>query len=164
MSLLVSMAIILHVVETWIPLPFVVPGAKLGLANVVALYTLSVWGLRSALTVSWLRAVLGSLVAGTFGTFAFILSLGGALVSTLVMGLVHRWGQQRFSLVGVSVVGAITHNLTQLLLVVWLLRQVGIMLLLPHMILLAVPTGIFTGLVVMKVRGLLGRHLHKWLA
>ncbi len=164
MSLFVSMAIILHVVETWIPLPFVVPGAKLGLANVVALYTLSVWGLRPALTVSWLRAVLGSLIAGTFGTLAFILSLGGALMSTLAMGLVHGWGQKRFSLVGVSVVGAITHNLTQLLLVVWILRQVGILVLLPHMMFLAVPTGMFTGFLVGRVQRLLEEHVGRPLA
>ena len=37
-AIMVALATALHVVEAMIPIPYVVPGAKLGLANIVALY------------------------------------------------------------------------------------------------------------------------------
>ena len=71
-SILVALASVLHAVETLIPVPYVAPGAKLGLANVVALYAVIILGLPQALTVSFLRAVLGSLLSGTFLAPGFI--------------------------------------------------------------------------------------------
>ena len=48
-SILVAWASVLHAVETLIPVPYVAPGAKLGLANVVALYAVIILGLPQAL-------------------------------------------------------------------------------------------------------------------
>ena len=95
------------------------------------------------------RIFLGSLFAGLFGSPAFLLSLAGGTISILAMGLVHRWGSRVFSEVGISVVGAVVHNAAQLVVAYLLLvRNTGIFLLLPLMLLAAVGTGFVNGLAV----------------
>ena len=151
-SILVALASVLHAVEALIPLPFlVVPGAKLGLANIVALYAVETMGLGQALTVSFLRTLLGGLIGGTFLNMGYYLSTSGALASTMVMYAVSRAAPGRISVVGVSVSGAFTHNLTQLAVATILLRSLGVLFYLPYLLLLAVPTGIFVGLLAGRI-------------
>lgn len=151
-SILVALASVLHAVETLIPLPFiVVPGAKLGLANIVALYTVETMGLSQALAVSFLRTLLGGLLGGTFLNVGYYLSTSGAIASTLVMYGVSRISQGRISVVGVSVSGAFTHNLTQLAVATVLLRSLGVLFYLPYLLVLAVPTGVFVGLLAGRI-------------
>ncbi len=148
LALLVSMALIIWVVELHIPVPLAVPGAKLGLANVVILYTLVTFGLRDALVVNLLRVVLGSLLTGTFLNVSFLLALSGGVASTLVMGLAHALGQRQLSVVGISLAGAFTHNLAQVLAAIALVGHPGVLGYLPYLLLFALPTGFFVGMVV----------------
>lgn len=157
LAVLVAMAMALHAVEGMLPLPHLVPGARLGLANIIALYAVTTFGLVPALAVSVLRTFLGSLITGTFLTFAFFLSFSGALLSTVVMWAVFTAGQGRVSLAGVSVAGAVTHNLTQLGMAAYLLRQWAILVYLPYLLLFAIPTGIFVGLVAGRLRAATAR-------
>jgi len=152
LAILVAMAMALHTVEGMLPVPHLVPGARLGLANIMALYAVVSFGLAPAMAVSLLRTLLGSLVTGTFLTFAFFLSFSGALLSTGVMWVVFRAAQGRVSLVGVSVAGAVVHNLTQLGMAAYLLRQWAILVYLPYLLLFAVPTGMFVGMAAGRLR------------
>lgn len=149
-AILVALASILHAVEAVIPLPYVVPGAKLGLANIVALYAVMTMGLGQALAVSFLRTLLGSLLSGTFLNFGYYLSAPGALLSTLAMYLASR-AKGRFSVVGVSVAGSFTHNTAQLVTAALLLQQAGVLFYLPYLLFFAIPTGVFVGLLAGRV-------------
>lgn len=150
LALLAGMAIAVHAVENHIPVPLSLPGAKLGLANAVALATLRCFSLRDAITVNVVRTFLGSLIGGTFLTFAFFLSFSGAVASTLVM-----WAAMRLRLglgmAGVSVCGAVTHNLAQLATAVLIVREPYLLVYLPYLVLYAVPTGVFNGFVADKL-------------
>ena len=150
-AILVALASILHAVEALLPLPYVVPGAKLGLANIVALYAVMSLGLGQALAISFLRTLLGGLMSGTFLNFGYYLSTAGALVSTVVMYAAYRRAQGRISVVGVSVIGAFTHNLAQLLAAALLMRQTGVLFYLPALLFFAIPTGVFVGLVAARL-------------
>ncbi len=150
-AIMVSLASVLHAVEALIPVPYVVPGAKLGLANIVALYAVVTLGLRHALAISFLRTLLGSLITGTFLSTGYYIGTSGALASTLVMSLVWRLLGGHISVVGVSVIGAFTHNLAQLLTAALLLRTAGILFYLPYLLLFAIPTGVFVGFLGMRV-------------
>ncbi len=148
LALLVAFAVALHTVEAVLPLPVPVPGARLGLANIITLLTLVLYGWRSALTVAALRSVLGSLLAGSFLGFGFYLSLGGAVTSSLAMALVFPFYLRgKITLVSVSLAGAAVFNLVQLGLAAILVQNVVLFRgYLPFLLLLSVPTGIFTGL------------------
>ncbi len=161
-AILVALASVLHAVEALLPLPYVVPGAKLGLANIVALYAVMTMGLPHALAISILRTLLGGLLSGTFLNFGYYLSTAGALASTLVMFAVSQLSKGRVSVVGVSVAGSFTHNVAQLLTAALLLQQSGVMFYLPYLLFFAIPTGIFVGLVAARViRAYPGPPLHR---
>lgn len=150
LSLFVAGAAALHVMETWIPNPFTVvlgPGAKLGIANIVTLAVVLAYGWRDALAVAGLRALLGSLLGGTFLTFGFFMSFSGAVMSSLLMGMVRLALGEKLSAIGLSVLGAVTHNVTQLIVASLWAAHFGLMVQLPYLLLFAIPTGYFVGIV-----------------
>jgi heptaprenyl diphosphate synthase len=161
-SLLVALGTTLHVVEGMIPNPFPLPGLKLGLANIVTLITVYFYGLRDGLAVTVLRVVLGSLIGGIFLSPGFLLSLSGAVVSTLVMAYFLRYAPC-FSIKGVSVAGAVSHNLGQLLAASLMIRSGTVFYYLPFLLLAALPTGLVTGhlleLVVRRLGASVLRHV-----
>jgi heptaprenyl diphosphate synthase len=150
-AIMVALATVLHVIEALIPVPYVVPGAKLGLANIVALYAVMTMGIGQSMAISFLRTLLGSLLSGTFLNTGYYLSTAGALSSTLVMYGFSRVFRGHLSIVGVSVAGAVTHNVAQLLVASLLLRQIGIMFYLPYLLFFSIPTGIFVGLLAGRI-------------
>ncbi|MGD8227690.1 MAG: Gx transporter family protein, partial [Desulfobacteraceae bacterium] len=133
-ALLVSLACVLQISESLIPHP--IPGLRLGLANMLTLTALVTLGFRYALEIAILRTLLSSLIMGTFMSPAFILSFSGAVVSTLLMGFSY-WlstlhSRYRLSLIGISIIGAFSHNMVQLYLAYLILvKHGGIFVFLP---------------------------------
>ncbi|MDO9081205.1 MAG: Gx transporter family protein, partial [Desulfuromonadales bacterium] len=143
LALLLAMATALHVLEGLFPIPLPFPGVKLGLANIVTLLVLYLYDLRAAITVAIARVLLGSLLGGTFFAPAFFLGLTGAVLSTLVMALLVK-KTSCFSPLGISLSGAVSHNLGQLLMASFLLQNQAIFFYLPILLLGAIPTGLVT--------------------
>jgi len=151
---LVAIGCVLQISESLIPHP--VPGVRLGLANMITLLALVKLGFRSAIEISILRTVVSSLVLGTFLTPTFILSFSGAITSTIVMWgfwwFSYRLPGYGFGLVGISVLGAIIHNITQIILAYYLLiKHPSIFYFLPWLMLSSVIMGWLTGLVTIGV-------------
>ncbi len=144
LALLIAAGGALHWIEAMFAVPVAVPGAKLGLANVVTLYAVIMWGLSDGLYVAVGRALFGSLLGGTFGTPAFAMSLSGGLVAACVMAAFYFVAGA--GAVGASVAGAVSHNLTQLGVFALITRYAGVFVYSPYLILLAIPAGILTGL------------------
>ena len=151
LGFLVSLALVLYLVEAMLPNPFPLPGAKLGLANLVTLLTLMLFGLKEGLFVALLRVLLGTILSGTFTGPVFIISLSAALVSTLSMSLFLGW-KDIFSPISVSIIGAISHNLTQLLVVSFLIGTFNIYFYLPVLLIIAIPVGTSTGYIASLVK------------
>lgn len=148
LALLVAIAATLHIVEGWLPVPMPVPGVKLGLANIVSLLALIMFGWREALYVAVSRVLLGSLFGGTLLGPAFAMSMGGALLSVISMTYIYKKHRRLFSLVGVSVVGAVAHNVAQVALASIIVYSPGLLWYTPYVLLFAIPTGLFIGLAV----------------
>lgn len=147
LALLTVMAGVLHFVEATLPLPLPIPGCKLGLANIISLYVLVRFGLKDALVVVVLRVLLGSLLSGTLFSSSFFMSFSGALAACLAMYVAYSYCAA-FSLIGVSVLGAVAHNMAQLLVAGIIIDSSAIWYYLPYLILFAVMTGMATGLIV----------------
>jgi len=144
-SSLVAIAVVIHSVELFIPSPF--PWLRFGFANIIALTAIALFGVRVGLMVTILRVFLGTILMGTFLTPAFVLGMGGGIGSTLVMGIAHRQFKAIFSLVGISVMGAYTHNIVQLTIVYFLfIRHSEIFYVLPVLLLFGILTGILNGI------------------
>ena len=144
-SSLVAMSIVIHSVEMFIPSPL--PWLRFGFANIIVLTAIAMFGLRVGLMVTILRVFLGTILMGTFLTPAFFLGMGGGIGSTLVMGLAYRKLKPYFSLVGISVMGAYTHNIVQLTIVYLLfIRHSEVFYILPVLLLFGILTGILNGI------------------
>ena len=138
-----SLALLLSYVEFLLPPLFVaVPGIKLGLPNVAILFVLYYMGVREAIGVSLVRVLLSAILFGNAMTLAY--SLAGAALSLLVMALLKRWGV--LSPVGVSVAGAVSHNVGQTIVAVLLLDTPQIAYYMIVLTLTGVVTGAFVGL------------------
>lgn len=146
-ALLSAYAVGLHSIEAFIPTPL--PWLRLGLANIITLTTLCLYGLRAGMTVTLTRVFVRSLLAGTFLGPAFIMSLGGGVASTLVMWALHSVFRRHLGIVSLSVFGALTHNIVQLFLAYFFFvrRIEAILIISPVFLLLGVATGIFNGII-----------------
>lgn len=144
-GLLVSQALALYAVESMIPVPFIAPGAKLGLANlitVIALYTLE--SKKDVFLVILLRLLLATMIGGTLSTFIY--SVAGAILSYLAMIFVKELLKDKVSIIGVSASGAFFHNVGQLIVASGMVENIAIMLYLPILSVTGIITGIFIGI------------------
>jgi len=146
-GILTAAAIILHIIEAMLPNPFPVPGVKLGLANIISLWALYSLDFSSAILITILRVSLGCLLTGTFLSFGFFMGLAGGIVSTCIMALFMKL-LPKTSPIGISIIGAVVHNVTQLAVASLFLEQVGIFFYLPVLLFSALPAGIVTGIFV----------------
>lgn len=147
-SLLLAASIIAQLLETLYLPTVIIPGAKLGLANVISLVLIVYFPAREVVLNIILRTITVSLLTGTFMSTIFIYSLLSGLSSTLVMLAIYHLGKKWFSFVGVSVCGALTHNLTQLTLALSLLGHPGLIIFLPWLLLVGLISGVANGLLV----------------
>lgn len=145
MSLLIAMALILFIFEAMIPIPFITPGAKLGLANLVimiAVYTLDSY--KESFAVLLIRILLSTFFAGSASTLIY--SISGGVLSFIVTVIVKELGGKYVSIIGVSATAAVFHNIGQLLVASLILNNFGVMLYLPILSLAGIGTGIFVGI------------------
>ncbi|QEK12310.1 Gx transporter family protein [Crassaminicella thermophila] len=145
LSLITVIGIALNILESFIPLPVSgIPGAKLGLANIVNLVTMTVFGFKHAIIVGTLRCFMATLVTGAVTGIFY--SLSGSIFSTIIMWIVYKYFSEKFSLIGVSIFGAISHNIAQLTVASIMINNFLIFTYLPFMMLMSLFTGYFVGL------------------
>jgi heptaprenyl diphosphate synthase len=148
LSLFVALAIALRGLEQLMPNPL--PWVRVGLPNIMALLAILLFGIKAGLLLTILRVLIASFLFGTFLSPPFLLSLSAGIASSLVMGLSCRYGSRFFSPIGLSVLGGVTHNTTQLIVAFFLLiRQLQIFYLFPILAAIGVVTGCFNGWIAM---------------
>lgn len=143
MGMLIALAMVLSFIESQIPAFIAVPGIKLGLANIAVVFALYSLGFREALGVSLIRVVLSAILFGS--VLSGLYSAAGAILSLLGMALLKKSGF--FGTVGVSVSGAVLHNLGQIGIACFILRTQALVYYLPFLILSAVVSGVVIGIV-----------------
>ena len=144
-SLLVAQALVLSFFERMIPVPFITPGAKLGLANiiiVIGLYTLDSY--KKTFLVIVLRNILSTIFGGNLSSFMY--SFVGSIFSFLIMVTIKELFKEKVSIIGVSAAGGVFHNIGQLVVASFIVKNIGVMLYLPVLSIAGIGTGIFVGL------------------
>ena len=144
-AMLITIALILSYVETLLPV-IPIPGAKMGLSNIITLLALYTFGFPTALLILTVRATISSLLFSSVLSLAY--SLAGGILSLVIMYLLKKFFGEKLSLMAISIVGAITHNLGQLLIAILILETQSLASLLPWLIIIAIPAGIIVGLCV----------------
>ena len=144
LAFLMAAGIVLQIMESFLPVVFIVPGFKIGFANIIALYTLYNYDTRSMWIVGIGRIFMASLLQGLLFSVSFWLSLAGGLLSLSIMSLLHRTG--KFSIYGVSVAGAACHSIGQGAAVTFIYQQFFMQLYLPVLLALSIVSGLCIGI------------------
>lgn len=140
LAMLVAAGILMQLIESFFPIVMIIPGYKIGLANIAGLFALYAFGIQEMVIVTFLRVFLASLATGTLFSIPFILSISGCTLSCLAMALAKKSGW--FTIYGVSVAGAASHTLGQVLAISFLYQQYLLQALLPVLVALSVLSGL----------------------
>lgn len=142
-AVLIALALALSYTERFLPLQLIVPlpGIKLGLANIVTLVALYLFKTRYATMILFCRCILGAIFGG--GITGLFFSLCGGLLALSAMAISQK--SRRFSVYGVSILGAGAHNIGQILAAMVLMNSIYIGAYLPYLLLTAILTGLLTG-------------------
>ncbi len=147
---LAALAIGLHLAEAVFPSPL--PGVKPGIANIVTLYVLYRFDFATAVWVSLLRVVAGSLLLGNFLSPTFLLSLCGTLLSLTALLISMHLPRNRFGPVSLSILAAFAHIAGQLLVVrLWLIPHAGVAYLIPIFAAAALIFGAINGMIAARL-------------
>lgn len=146
-GMLVALAFVLSYIETLIPINLGIPGAKLGLANLVVMVALYTLGTKEAFALSMVRILLTGLAFSSMA--AMLCSFAGGILSFVVMALVKK--TKLFSATGVSVLGGIAHNAGQIFVAMWVLDTATLIYYLPVLAITGIVSGTVIGLLAVLV-------------
>ena len=138
-----ALALIFSYVETLIPIQFGIPGAKLGLANLVIVIVLYKTDWKEALLLSVVRIVLSGFIFGNL--FSIIYSLAGGILSLAVMAAIRQ--DKGFSVIGVSMAGGVCHNIGQLIVAMIVVQTYQVGYYLPVLLIAGLATGTLIGVI-----------------
>ena len=143
LALLTAIALTIFMIEAQIPAPIPVPGVKLGLSNIVTVFTVCLLGPGAGVAVLFARIFLGAVFAGNFSTILYS-AAGGALAILVTIGLRKILTRNQLWVAGA--LGAVAHSIGQMAMAVLVTGTPGLLLYLPVMIGVSILTGCFTGL------------------
>ncbi len=144
LGVLTAVAMVLSYVEMLLPpLYSGLPGIKLGLSNIVIIFLLYKFSFKDALAVSLIRVCLVSLLFSN--AVVFIYSFSGAVLSLIFMVILKK--TNRFSNIGVSIVGAVSHNLGQVLTAVILMQTPKIAYYMAVLLISGALSGVIIGII-----------------
>lgn len=143
LALLSAMAITLNLMETAM-LPPMFGIFRVGLANIISLVTIRILGIKEMIIVNAMRVMIGNLLSGRFLGSSFWISLGGVVLSSIVLIIMDKLHS---SMMFSSVMSAIAHSVGQVCVVAFFYMTAYIAVILPYFLLLSVPTGLLTGFI-----------------
>lgn len=135
-------AVVLSILESFLPTaPFMMPGSKLGLSNIVVMFSASSLGIAETLFIVIAKSFFALI---TRGVTAFLMSLAGGILSALCLLVIFR-KNNGFGFIGTGVMSALCHNFGQLLVSFIIMKTPAVFGYAPILIFASVGTGILTG-------------------
>ena len=142
LALLTAIALTIFMVEAQLPVVTVVPGIKLGLANIVTVYAMFTFGPGDTLMILAARIFLGAVFSGQMMTLIY--SAAGGFLSWCVLLLLRKLLDRR-QIWLCSPVAGVFHNLGQLLAAAAVMKTWTVLAYLPYLMLAGIIAGLFTG-------------------
>ncbi|MHB1483978.1 MAG: Gx transporter family protein [Saccharofermentanales bacterium] len=150
-AIFTALALVLSIVENYFPIGLLipVPGIKLGLANIVTVFAIVTLTPVDTIIIIVIRClIMGSIT----GPVSFLFSITGALLAFIVMMILVKGLGSVFSVVGISMGGAVAHNIGQIAAAVFVMKDAGLIFsYLPFLMLIALFTGALTGFAAIPV-------------
>ena len=143
-----AVALVLSFLESMLvpDIPFLPVGAKPGLSNIITMYIAGTMGFPGAVYITMLKALFALITRGATGAF---MSFSGGLLSTVAVCLLIKYQGRVFSYLGLGIVGAVMHNLGQLVAACIVSGTFALMNYGKYLLIFALITGTVTGSVLM---------------
>lgn len=142
-ALLTAIALTIFMIEAQIPAPIPIPGIKLGLANIITVFAVFAFTPKDAFTILMVRVFLGAVFSGQISTLMY--SATGGIFCLISMIVVRKLLTSKQLWVA-SVIGAIFHNIGQILVAILVTGTPSIAVYLPILMVSGMVAGLFTGL------------------
>ncbi len=156
-GMLIALAMVFSYVEVLIPINFGIPGMKLGAANLVIVIGLYLLKPQEVLMISMIRIFLMGYMFGN--GVSLLYSFAGGILSFLLMEVIRK--MKGFSVVGVSIIGGVSHNIGQLLAAAWIIRNRNLFYYLPALLAAGTATGALIGILSGKILHVVEREARK---
>lgn len=140
-----ALALIAFMIESLFP-PLFLPGAKMGISNIFTLLALILFGFTNALFVLAVRTVLGSIFVGNISSLMYSLSAG--FTSVVVSAVLMRLAFPKVSIISISIVSAVLHNIVQNLIFCLVSNTPQMMSYMPYLALVGILAGAIVGIAV----------------
>ena len=151
-----ALAIGLGIIESMIPIKLPIPGMKLGLANIMIVIGVYYLDVKDMFFVIMLKTFLTTLLLGTFSMFAY--GFVGALLSYICMVSAFKVLKEKISLIGISMIGGVMHNIGQIIVAMILIKTKAI----AYYMMFLLPIGLLTGVVIGLVAKLVMSRLNEF--
>ncbi|MBQ8666829.1 MAG: Gx transporter family protein [Lachnospiraceae bacterium] len=148
----VAVGLIMGYIESFIVLPVGIPGFRIGIANIAVVLAMYLLGPVYGGCILLIRVILAAMLFGSGASFLY--SLWGGVFSYAAMVVLSRHG---FSVYGVSVAGAVVHNIAQTLVAYVLIGSVYVMTYVPALMII----GVFAGLLVGFISNIIYKRLRR---
>ncbi|MFI3326240.1 MAG: Gx transporter family protein [Clostridia bacterium] len=142
-GILASLAMIISLLERYVPMDLVLPGLKLGLANIVTVYAILRIGKKEAFLILLVRVLAVAVVSGRMSSVFF--SLFGGIFAWAIMCILSKFIDNGISVTGLSIAGAAFHNTGQILVGIVTVGNISVISYLSYLLILSIPVGFITG-------------------
>ena len=142
-SLFVSVALIVSLLEYYIPIP--IPNVRLGLSNIIIINSILLFGFKETFFISFLKAILLVIILGN--PISFIYNFSAGFTSIVTMYILNKFCSKYLSLIGISVLGSVSHVMVQILVSMVLLNTRTLINFIRFLGIIGVFTGILVGII-----------------
>lgn len=142
-SLFVSVALIVSLLEYYIPIP--IPNVRLGLSNIIIINSILLFGFKETFFISFLKAILLVIILGN--PISFIYNFSAGFTSIVTMYILNKFCSKYLSLIGISALGSVSHVMVQILVSMVLLNTRTLINFIPFLGIIGVFTGILVGII-----------------
>ena len=148
LAIFTALSLIAFIIENQFP-PLFIPGAKMGLANIFSFAALIMYSPVEAFIIVAIRTGLGAVYAGNVS--ALLYSFTGGVVSMAISSVLMYTVYPHISVMSVSVIAAVAHNITQNIVFVIISGTTLTFGYMPYLVLIGVLSGAIVGGVIMLI-------------
>ncbi len=142
-GMFVGLALILSYLEVLIPVNVAVPGIKIGLANIITIIALYKIGIKEGVIIGIIRVILSGFMFSGLSTIIY--GLAGTILSITIMVIIKNI--KATSVISVSAIGAVCHNLGQIVVAFIVVDNINIFYYMPVLIISGVVSGVIIGII-----------------
>lgn len=143
LSILTTFAISVSLLEQFVPLDFILVGAKLGISNIIIIFAINRLGKKEAILILFAKIFLVAIILGRLSSILY--SLFGGLLSFVISSTLMKYYPKNITFIGICIASCAGHHIGQIIASIVLLSSFVTLLYLPYLLLISIPLGMLTG-------------------